>query len=259
MTHTDRSGSGAERSSSAMRWPAASLLLAFALMAGACGGATQEGPEATGGSNLPSSSTPTPTSTPIPSLPSGALEPGMFVVSAIDPDFDASHRITISVPGGYQGLFGWGILKNEGRQWVSASVVGSVYADACHWNGTLLDPPVGANFDALVAALANQLGTRASTPTDVTLAGFAGKRMELTVPDGINLADCDNGQFRFWTFGLGESDYRNTPFTGEHGQLWILDGDGVPLVIEAAWPIGASAQVQAELTQMVESIRIDPL
>ncbi len=142
-------------------------------------------------------------------------------------------------------------MHPEGRgapTWISASVVGNVYADACHWEGTLLDPPVGANFDALVAALANQLGTSRVDADGRHAGGYAGKRMELTVPARINVADCDNGQFRFWTYGLGESDYRNTPFTGEHGRLWILDVDGVRLVIEAAWPLGASAQVQAELT-----------
>ena len=72
----------------------------------------------------------------------------------------------------------------------------------------------------------------------------------------INLADCDDGQFRFWLdTGGGE---RNSPFTSEHQELWIMNVDGVPLVIEAAWPLGASAQVQAELIQMVESIHIDP-
>ena len=92
-----------------------------------------------------------------------------------------------------------------------------------------------------------------STPADVTLAGFAGKRMGRTVPASINLADCDDGQFRFWLdTGGGE---RNSPFTSEHQELWIMNVDGVPLVIEAAWPLGASAQVQAELIQMVE---IDP-
>jgi hypothetical protein len=95
-----------------------------------------------------------------------------------------------------------------------------------------------------------------STPTDVTLAGFAGKRMGRTVPAGVNLADCDDGQFRFWLdAGGGE---RNTPFTGEHQELWVLDVDGVPLVIEAAWPSEASASVQAELIQMVKSVHIDP-
>ena len=54
------------------------------------------------------------------------------------------------------------------------------------------------------------------------------------------------------------AEQRYTPFTGEHQELWVVDVDGAPLVIEATWPLGASAQVQAELTQMVESITIDP-
>lgn len=50
MTHTDRTGSRAERFSTAMRRPAAAaLLLAFALIAGACGDAAQEAPGATTG------------------------------------------------------------------------------------------------------------------------------------------------------------------------------------------------------------------
>lgn len=50
MTRTDRTGSSAGRSSTARRRPVvASLLLAFALMTGACGGATQEASDATAG------------------------------------------------------------------------------------------------------------------------------------------------------------------------------------------------------------------
>jgi hypothetical protein len=115
---------------------------------------------------------------------------------------------------------------------------------------------VGTTFDALVTALANQRGLHASKPTDVTLAGFAGKRIARTWPAGINLADCDNGQFRFWLDTGGGARY--TPFTGAHQELWILDVDGVPLVIEAAWPSVAPPSVQAELIQMVESVHIDP-
>jgi hypothetical protein len=207
-------------------------------------------PGASGSEPPPASSTPNHLSS------SGDVEPGTYVVSAIDPDFDSKNAITVTVPDGYQALDGWGIMKDEGREWVSASVVGRVYADACHWRGTATDPPTGRNFHALVASLANQQGLDESTPADVTLAGFAGKRMGRTVPASINLADCDDGQFRFWLdTGGGE---RNSPFTSEHQELWIMNVDGVPLVIEAAWPLGASAQVQAELIQMVESIHIDP-
>ena len=63
----------------------------------------------------------------------GDVEPGTYVVTAIDPAFDVRYAITVSVPDGYQAFDGWGILKDSGRQWVSASVVGNVYADPCHW------------------------------------------------------------------------------------------------------------------------------
>jgi hypothetical protein len=45
---------------------------------------------------------------------------------------------------------------------------------------------------------------------------------------------------------------------GQLGLLWVLDVEGVPLVIEAALDAGTSAHVRAELLQMVESVRIDP-
>ena len=48
------------------------------------------------------------------------------------------------------------------------------------------------------------------------------------------------------------------PRAGQLGLLWVLDVEGVPLVIEAALDAGTSAQVRAELLQMVESIQIDP-
>jgi hypothetical protein len=206
------------------------------------------------GSGLKPPPVSTATTTFLPS--SGAVEPGTYVVSAIDPAFDASNAITVTVPDGYLAFDGWGIMKDEGREWMSASVVGRVYTDPCHWRGTATDPPTGRDFHALVAALANQQGLHASTPKEVTLDGFAGMQMGRTVQAGTNLADCDDGEFRFWLdTGGGE---RNSPFTGEHQELWVVDVDGVPLVIEVAWPLGASAQVQAELTQMVETIHIDP-
>jgi sigma-70-like protein len=95
----------------------------------------------------------------------------------------------------------------------------------------------------------------ATTPMDVTLDGYAGRQMELTAP--ADFAGCDSGQFQSWTFAPGESDARfHEP--GEHDLLWILDVDGVRLVLDVAYSPGASAQDRAKLLQMVESIRIDP-
>ncbi|HWL91589.1 MAG TPA: hypothetical protein VNP90_09530, partial [Actinomycetota bacterium] len=47
--------------------------------------------------------------------------------------------------------------------------------------------------------------------------------------------------------------------SGERQLLWIVDVDGVPLVIDATLDPVTSAEVRAELLQMVESIEIEPM
>jgi hypothetical protein len=204
-------------------------------------------------------SIPTPTAPPIPSLEFGALEPGTYVVSTLDPDFDASYRITMDVPDGYAGMpEGYGVarLGRIGQMAVGAWIIGDVYADPCRWETTLLEPPPVSSVDALVAALAGQKGLRVSTPTDITVDGFAGKSMERTVPAGTDLADCDGGEFRTFLDTGGGNRYLEP---GTRVMLWIIDVDGVPLVIDASLgAAGTSAQDRAAHIQIAESVRIDP-
>ncbi len=199
-----------------------------------------------------------PTATSIPSLHSGGLGPGTYVVKTLDPDFDASYRITMDVPVGYEGLpDGSGVAKlgRIGQMAVTAWVIGDVFADPCRWETTLLDPPPVSSVDALVAALADQKGLRVSTPTDITVDGFAGTYMERTV-SVTNLADCDGVKFRTWLDTEGGERYLEP---GQHDMLWIIDVDGVPLVIDASLgEAGTSAQDRAAHIQIAESVRIDP-
>ena len=199
----------------------------------------------------------TPTPTPIPALSStyGPLEPGTYVVSTLDPDFDASHRITITVPDGYEGFEGFAVLSRGTQTGVSAWVVGNVYDDPCHRGGTPLDPTVVPPVDRLVVALTDQRGVRASTPIDIEIDGFAGVYLERTVPTRTKLTDCDGHEFRTW---LGTDYSARYILPGQLDLLWIVDVDGVPLVIDAAVRSAGRAQVRAELLQVVESIRIDP-
>lgn len=208
------------------------------------GTGTQPGDQGTG----------VPTAEAIP-LPDGALEPRRYVFTA-DPSLDASHRITIDVPEGYEGLDGWAAVKfGTDQTGVATVAIGDVYADACQRIGTLLGPSAVSSTDELVAALVNQKGLHVSSPTDVTLDGFTGAYMERRVPARTDLSDCVGGEFRVYLYkGFGKRVLK----PGQLTLLWVLDVDGVPLVIEASLEPGASAQVRAELQQMVESIRIDP-
>ena len=58
--------------------------------------------------------------------------------------------------------------------------VGEVFRDPCHWQGQGFVP--GPSVEDLVAALVAQKLRNATTPTDVTLAGYAGKYLEWSVP-----------------------------------------------------------------------------
>lgn len=204
-------------------------------------------------------SAPTPTATPIPSLHSGALEPGTYVVRTLDPAFDASYRITMDVPDGYEAFpDGSGVAKlgRIGQMAVGAWIIGDVFADPCRWKTTRLDPPPVSSVDALVAALAGQKGLRVSTPTDITVDGFAGTYMERTVRAGTNLADCDGIHFRPWLATDGGERYLEP---GQRDILWIVDVDGVPLVIDASLgEAGTSAQDRAAHIHIAESLQIHP-
>jgi hypothetical protein len=201
------------------------------------------------------------------SAPDGASSPstsigeeaGTYVFSTFDPDFDGSYRITMDLLDGYEGDDEGGAVNggSGNSQGISAWTVGNVYADPCHWVGTLLDPPPGPSVDGLVQALASQPQRGASRPSAVELGGFTGTFMEMTVPARIDLADCHSGEFRTWIDPLLAGARWLEP--GQHDLLWIVDVDGRRLVIDAALGADTSAQDRADRIQMVESIRIEPV
>jgi hypothetical protein len=205
-----------------------------------------------GGAGQTSTSVPTPTA-PFMSA-SGHNPPGRYAFTTSS-DLDDSHRITMDVPSGWGGSGDGHVISKGPGQGISTWVVRNVYADPCAWTGTLLDPPAGSSVDGLVAALAAQKARHASTPTPVTVYGFTGTYMELTTPAGINLADCDGGEFRSWV------DWGGARYTepGQRDMLWILDVDGVPLVIDAALGEGTTRRDRFERTEIVESTQIEPL
>jgi hypothetical protein len=214
-----------------------------------------------GGSESPSGGQPArtaaiPTEPAISSLPQGGIEPGRYVFASSDPQLDASYRITIDVPEGYDGAFGVAAIGVGFSQTsVSTLAISDVYADGCRWEESLLDRSEISTTDEVVAALESQEGLRVSTPTTVSVDGFAGTYMERTVPAGTDVSRCDLGQFRVY---LASEFGERFLVRGQLQQLWILDIDGVPLVIDASVEPGTPSQVRAELRQMVESIRIEP-
>ena len=165
-------------------------------------------------------------------------------------------QLEITLPEGWFNYDGWALRKGDllpAKMLVAFWDVDHVYPTPCEWRGKpMVDP--GREVDGLASALANQPLRNASTPTDIVLAGFHGKYLELSVPTDIDFGDCDEGHFESWTANGWSSDrYQQSP--GQVDRIWILDVRGQRLVVDAAHFRGTTAQDRAELERVVDSIR----
>ena len=175
--------------------------------------------------------------------------------------------ITVTMPAGWQS--NGGPVKNEGTRsslTLMPWIVGNITSDPCQWNSdsalspsqtALLEPPVGPTVDDLATALANQPLRDATTPTDVTIDGYTGKSLELTIPADLDFATCSGGFFVGWV-GPTADDTMGFATPGSHDRIWILDVEGVRLVLDAIDFPEASAQDRAELQGIVDSIQLEP-
>jgi hypothetical protein len=197
--------------------------------------------------------TPEPAPTPV-ELPdtTGELAAGRYFVDnpAVTP-----VRFTLEVPAGWETIEGGFLGKIADRTFyvsVSSWIVDNAYVDPCQWVGSEIDPPIGPTVDDLANALADQVGRNGSEPTDVTLGGYEGKKVELSVPADFQTESCDNGDFRTWRGG----GYNYGP--GQRDTVYIVDVQGERLVIHTTYLPSASEQDLAELGAVVDSIRIEP-
>ena len=160
------------------------LQLGLALLVALAGCAPGTGTSAPRTSAPPAPSEPaTPTVQDIMELePFGPLEPGTYF---IDPDADPSTplRVLYEVPEGWSSWIGAAKFYEGGHVMVSITTVTNLVRHGCR-DHSWADPPVGASVEDLAAALADLAPFRVtSPPKDVTIYGYSGKHLELTVPD----------------------------------------------------------------------------
>ncbi|HYN31806.1 MAG TPA: hypothetical protein VES40_04215, partial [Ilumatobacteraceae bacterium] len=197
------------------------------------------------------------------------VEPGAYV---IDPDGDASTPLTVAydVPAGWSA---WpGAVKFydpdptavlAGHVMLSITTVTNVVTDGCS-DHSPADPAVGPTVDDLATALAELAPFEVSSPpTDVTVFGYQGKYVQLTVPDtpvaGESFTDCVGGKIRSWIDRHNPAaffGYNAEP--GRTEEFWILDVDGTRLVIETNWSPASPEFDVAEMRSIFDSIRIQP-
>jgi hypothetical protein len=137
-------------------------------------------------------------------------------------------------------------------------IVSNVYRDPCHWMAGVVTPPVGPTVDDLATALVKQAGAAAIPPTDVTVGGYPGKKVELSIPAGVDTSTCDEGDFGRWSPENDPGHYG--PFTygnRQHDTIYIVDVEGTRWVIDTNFLPGTSKANVAELAKLVESMRFE--
>ncbi len=203
------------------------------------------GPDASSTPNAPPAASPL----SFDSHAQGELEPSSYVLDYFEP-----LRITFTIPAGWSKFHypagAWGKSVGFGFE-----TVDNVYIDPCRSDLGMHDPPIGPTVDDLATALGSVPGWDATTPVDGTLAGYAGKQIELTAPGAWD--ECFAGESRLYGINDGR-DYTLALNPNEHLRLWILDAAGTRLVVSASYMEAATAVERAELQGAVDSIRIEP-
>lgn len=135
-----------------------------------------------------------------------------------------------------------------------------VYGDPCRWSSTRPDTPA-TTVDELVAALASQPSRNPSAPEDITVGGYAGKKITLQVPDdaafdGGGFTDCDERTFA--SFGVAGEDpalYHQGP--GQISEMWMVDVNGRIALLDGTYFADTPQNTVDELHAALSSAAFD--
>jgi hypothetical protein len=138
----------------------------------------------------------------------------------------------------------------------------NVYGDPCQWLSTIPETPA-TTPDEIAAAFAAQATTDATEPVDVSVGGYAGTSVTLQVPMSYEVpgatreeefGDCDGDAFAFYGLEGRDTDHeRNAQGPGQVDELWILDVDGLIVIIDATYGPAAPGELVEELRALAES------
>jgi hypothetical protein len=139
-----------------------------------------------------------------------------------------------------------------------------LFSDPCHWDragtGTVPDGDVavGPTVADLVGALAASTAYTASTPSPISFGSYAGQRLELQFPAGLNPDTCDRET------GADGGTFRVMPdtiYSQGAANIWrmsIVDVAGTRVVVILEYFPGTAPDKVAEAQAIVDSFEITP-
>ena len=238
------------------------LALAAAIVIVAAGVAwTQISPEMPGIGGQP---TPPPTAAPSasPQTISGAkqlLDPGRYRIDyrLVPGSTGLGPTIDVTIPAAGWANFESFAFDRDYDDGASAGPsfvvwnITNVYEDPCTGH-TPKFPAPGGGIDELLEALASQAGIEAGPLTPVTIDGYAGKFVDLTIVTDIST--CPDG---FFTWGSDDNG-RFAQGTGEVDRVYAIDVDGRRVTFFTRVLPDSMQEHRAQLRRIVESIDIQP-
>jgi len=196
---------------------------------------------------------PTVRPTPIPLLKGQAPHPaGRY---QLDPTLPM--KVTLAVPNGWSGDT-WFVVGPNGNQApngmaVRFYTVGNLYKNPLSPDDGVLTPAVGPTVDDLVNAMVNHHDWITTGPTAVTIDGYAGQVVHVTLPAGTSNAtpfylsvDPKGGQIWGWV-------------AGQLFDIYVIDVGGKRLVIDAFHYSGTSAADLAVQRAIIDSVQLTPI
>jgi predicted small secreted protein len=175
---------------------------------------------------------------------------------------DDSIRITFTVPDGWVGLGNKVTPAVErysppGGAALIFSRGGWLYSKPCGAPPPGPDIPTGTTVDEFVTALVDHPDLDVTRPVVATLAGYSGKYLELRAPantttDELGPKPGGCNYYFVWEPGI----YAQGP--NALWRIWILDVNGVRVVVRADSFPGTKPKVQTQLKGIVDSIQIEP-
>jgi hypothetical protein len=198
--------------------------------------------------------TPPPTATPVPTpapLPSGSMAAGTYLIS------DASltlYPYSLTVPTGWEG--GDGARRGDSFSGTGVEVtswrITDVYADSCHWTGTLVPVSTGP---ALVAALVAQTGHASSAPVETTIGGRAATKLALSLDAAADLSSCEvAGHVHIWPDPGPDESGGWAMIPGETLTVYVVDGPGNVMVLMTVQHKDSPAADVTALQQVLDSV-----
>ena len=262
------------------------LALAVGITLTACGtgGASTSAPSSaslpatTPGITAPPKATPrpSPTAVPAPTYPANVtdvpdfspLEVETYFVEPVATDMQVFYTIPAEGWMSWVGAFKFGSETDPPNSVVGFGIlnVTNVVEDGCTGHVAAV-PPVGPTVDDMATALAGLSPfVLTKPPRDVTVDGFSGKHLQLTVPDlelggsgdDTEFSNCTDGEL--WSYIGKPLSFANHAYShpGQSEEIWLLDVDGTRVMIGTFTSPGSSDADIAELRSILESIDIVP-